>query len=64
MDDIYDKVGWSLLIAALVAYGVRIWARGRQDRRREGQAAAGVIVVMLVGIVAFVGVSLASSPAS
>ena len=59
-----DQIGWVLLITALVAYGVRIAARGRQDRRHWGQAAAAVIVLMLIGIVAFVGVSIYSSPAS
>jgi hypothetical protein len=64
MSNLYDKVGWVLLIAALAVYGARIWARGTPDRRFVGQIAAATIVVMLVGIVVFVIVSIYSGPAS
>ena len=47
-----NTVGLLLIALVLAAFGVRIWARDRASRRRWSQAAAIVIVVVLVGLVA------------
>jgi multisubunit Na+/H+ antiporter MnhB subunit len=46
-----NAVGLLLIALVLIAYGVRIAARGRPDRRRWSQGATFVIVAVLVGLV-------------
>jgi cell shape-determining protein MreD len=48
-----NTVGLLLIAIALVAFGIRVAARRRPDRRRWSQAATTVIVVMFVGLVAY-----------
>jgi amino acid transporter len=47
-----NSIGLLLIALVLAAFGVRIWARNRAGRRWWSQAAAVVIVLVLVGLVA------------
>ena len=45
-----NTFGLLLIVVAMIAFGVRIWARNRPERRRWSQAAMVVNVVILVAL--------------
>jgi thiol:disulfide interchange protein len=55
-----NLVGLVLIGAALAGFGLRLAARGRPDRRTWSAIGALVIVGILIGLVALLGVTLLS----